>query len=239
MRCHVSANWVDAGRLSSLHNLLEVRIRSHVSRVLQAAESDDCAKVPQLYGATNPFFLKRRRAATSIVTLAPQQSAATATSAVLQTATSGVPDRSVKAHSALLPRVTSTAGSLGRALFRSQSTLEPDVLASRADGLWLSYEPTCAGASQAVLAKLHAAQPPADGSQPGSLRRSQTLASPSPSAILRAHFYELTTAFLTPFCLYCGMYPPWDPRSQVRLRNPSFTHASMPSVARATRARML
>ena len=168
--------------------------------------------VPTLYGATNPFFLKRRRPDTTVVTLATPSSRSTTAQPA---ASAGLPDPALQRSASLLP----TAGSLSRALFKSQSTLEPDVLASRADGLWLSYEPTCAGPNQGLLAKLQAAQAPRGGSQSGSLRRTQSHASPSPSAILRAHFYELSTGFLTPFCLYCGVYPPWDPRSQVRHRH--------------------
>jgi hypothetical protein len=182
---------------------------SSARSVQDEPENSDSEPVPVLYGATNPFFLKRRRPELSVVTLAPKQPAPTLPAA------DGAPEQSMLRTSSLLPAVSATAGSLGRALFRSGTLAQPDVLAAPSNGLWLAYEGTCSGPHKAVLAKVEAAA--AAPAQQRSMRRSASCGgAASQSTLLRAHFYELTTAFLAPFCLFCGVYPPWDARAHVR-----------------------
>ena len=163
---------------------------------------------PTLYGATNPFFLKRRHADVSVVTLAPKAPASQVPAAAAVMARERSGSLSFNRTQSLLPTASSTASTLRRSLF-STSGAEPDVQAATSDGTWLAYEGVCAGAHKATLGKLQAAQ--ARAAAGGSAqRRSQE------EAPIRGYFYELTAAFLAPFCLYCGVYPPWDPRVHVR-----------------------
>jgi hypothetical protein len=184
---------------------------------------------PTLFGATNPFFLKRRRPDLSVVTVAPPQ-------ATVATQPNSAPELDRRhrrsSSSKLLPTVSSTAGTLGRALFRNASSNEPDALAADGNGMWLSYEGTCSGPHKPTLAKVQQAA--------GRSGAAQTRARNgwSQDAILRAHFYELTTAFLAPFCLYCGVFPPWDARAQVRcafVQRDQEVHAMLSAMRRLTK----
>jgi hypothetical protein len=158
--------------------------------------------VPTTFGATNPFFLRSRIPGLSTVALSSQDLLTPLPSTVATTQ-----DQRLPRKSSLLPTVSSTATALS-SLFNSSSPSPADALSGCTDGLWLSFEGTCAGANKSVLAKVK----PGHGR---SLKRSLSRATSNNSNLLRAHFYELTTSFLAPFALFCGVYPPWDARAEV------------------------
>lgn len=162
--------------------------------------------VPTLVGATNPFFLRSRVTGLSILALAPDVAPAAAT-----TSAPAATRSAVQRSPSLLPSVSSTAGALSSFLSGGQGSGVPsDVVEGRAGGLWLAERGVCAGPDKATLAKLSSSAPRRMSSR--SLTRSVGAA----TAALRAHFWALSTAFLAPFCLFCGVLPPWDAATLVR-----------------------
>ena len=154
------------------------------------------AHEPTLVGVTNPLFLSKRIPGLNVLVLAPAPDAPP-----MQPVAS--PGSASSGNGFLLPTVSSTASALTTMLRVSSGKTPASALSADQHGLWMSYEGTCTGGNRGVLGKLKR-------TETRRLNRSLSRGTSHNAGALRAHFYALTTAFLSPFALFCGARPPWD-----------------------------